>query len=167
MRNALVFVALVALLVAACAKKTQAPTAPPASAPAPTAAASPAASVVPLPLPTGQKTYTLTLNALNGSNESGTATITDVVSGPNMHSLKIQVVLSNAPAGVKQPVNLYNGACPPKTAPSVFLEPAVDGKMSHELGGFGIENLKGLSIAVWPSEDLTKGNYVSCGEIKS
>ena len=165
MRNGLIFAALVALILAGCAKKT-APTAPPASAPAPEAAASTAATVAPLPLPTGQKTSTVTLNALNGSNESGTATITDAVSGPNMHTSTIQVVLSNAPAGVKQPVNLYNGTCPPKTAPSVFLEPAVGGKMSHELGGFGLENLKGLSIAVWSSEDMTKGNYVSCGEIK-
>jgi hypothetical protein len=164
MRYAPLLIVVAMLSIAGCAKQSQPANTSGAMSAATEAASSEATMAAP---PAGGKVYTITLNPLNGSNESGTATITDVAGGGGIHTSTIQVTLVNAPAGVNQPVNLYKGPCPPTTLPSVFLEPEVNGKMSHDLGGFGISNLDGLAIAVWSTGDIAKGKYVTCGVIKA
>lgn len=54
-----------------------------------------------------QTPTTVTLNAQNGSNESGTATLTDLGNG----MVRVDVTVNGEPAGASQPMHIHKGTC--------------------------------------------------------
>ncbi|MBI4674929.1 MAG: CHRD domain-containing protein, partial [Chloroflexi bacterium] len=68
---------------------------------------------------------TVTLNPLNDSGESGTATLTDLGNG----KVKVEVTITGAPAGVVQPMHIHKGTCANLEAkPTYPLTSLTDGK---------------------------------------
>ena len=100
------------------------------------------------------------MNAQNGSNENGTATLTQQADG-------VQVVIALENATGSQPSHIHPGTC-------AKLDPAPKYPLSNTVDGKGTTVVKGVTIA-----DLLKGGfainvhkstsdlatYVSCGDI--
>ena len=106
MRATLILAAILALTLAGCAKKAEAPqgtTAPEegASAAAPAAQASGEAAA-------GAKVLKITLSALGGSNISGTATFTQAPDGP---ATRVLVALTGTSAATPLAAQLRSGTC--------------------------------------------------------
>ncbi len=105
---------------------------------------------------------TLPMAAENGSNESGTATLTQTAKG-----VHIAVDLKNAPAAA-QPTHIHPGTCTKlNPAPEYPLTSLTNGKSVTDLPGKKLSDLTGgkFSINVHKSSDDLK-TYVSCGLIK-
>lgn len=109
--------------------------------------------------PTG---ITVPMAAENGSNESGSATLTQTAKG-----VHIVVDLKNAPAQA-QPTHIHPGTCTKlNPAPEYPLTSLTNGKSVTDLAGKKLADLTGgkFSINVHKSADDLK-TYVSCGLIK-
>lgn len=107
-------------------------------------------------------TITVPMAAENGSNESGTATLTQTAKG-----VHIVVDLKNAPAEA-QPTHIHPGTCTKlNPAPEYPLTSLANGKSVTDLPGKKLADLTGgkFSINVHKSTDDLK-TYVSCGLIK-
>jgi hypothetical protein len=172
MKVAWVCVLMVPLIFAGCAKKSTVPE----STPAATEAATNSSAETTTAAPAGAgKTYTITLNAENGSTESGKATI---VTTPDAQ-YTISVSLSNLPAGAQQNAGLYNGSCATVTSPLTAevmqdisrwqtLGIVSSGKASQPEGNIamasGPNDLNGKAVVVILSSLDRK--VVSCGDIK-
>lgn len=106
---------------------------------------------------------TVDMKALNGSGETGTATVTQESDG-----VKVVVSLKNAPADA-QPTHIHIGTCGNiKAAPEYALESVTNGSSTTVVKGVSLDDLlKGhYAINVHKStSDL--GTYVSCGDIKA
>ena len=106
---------------------------------------------------------TVEMKALNGSNETGTATLTQETDG-----VKVVVSLKNAPAG-PQPTHIHIGTCGNiSAAPEYALVSVENGSSTSVVKGVTLDDLlkKQYAINVHKStSDL--GTYVSCGDIKS
>jgi hypothetical protein len=172
MKVAWVCAFILALIFVGCAKKSTVPEGTPAA----TEAATNASAETTTAAPAGAgKTYTITLNAENGSAESGKVTI---VTTPDAQ-YTISVSLSNLPAGAQQNVGLYNGLCATVTSPLPAgviqdisrwqtLGVVSSGKASQPEGNLamasGPNDLNGKAVVVIPSSLDRK--VVSCGDIK-
>jgi hypothetical protein len=106
---------------------------------------------------------TVDMKALNGSGETGTATLTQESDG-----VKVVVSLKNAPADA-QPTHIHIGTCGNiSKAPEYALVSLQNGSSTSVVKGVSLADLlKGhYAINVHKSaSDL--GTYVSCGDIKS
>jgi Cu/Zn superoxide dismutase len=106
---------------------------------------------------------TVDMKALNGSGETGSATLTQESGG-----VQVVVTLKNAPADA-QPTHIHIGTCGNiKAAPEYALESVVKGTSTTLVKGVSLADLlKGhYAINVHKStSDL--GTYVSCGDIKA
>lgn len=105
---------------------------------------------------------TVPMAAENGSNESGSATLTQTAKG-----VHIVVDLKNAPAQA-QPTHIHPGTCTKlNPAPEYPLTSLTNGKSVTDLSGKKLADLTGgkFSINVHKSADDLK-TYVSCGLIK-
>lgn len=106
------------------------------------------------------KPATVKLGALNGSGETGTATLT-----PEGDKTKVEVVLDGAPA-TAQPAHIHQGSCAkldPK--PKYPLENVVGGKSTTTLPvSLGTLTGGGYAINVHKSAQDVK-TYVACGDI--
>jgi hypothetical protein len=105
---------------------------------------------------------TVTLSALNGSGETGTATLTK--SGEKQTKVVLSVM--GAPAGVNQPVHIHKGTCAkldPK--PAFPLSPVVDGKSETTVNA-SLDSLQkdGYAINGHKSAQDVK-TYVFCGNV--
>jgi len=105
---------------------------------------------------------TVQMKALNGSNETGTAVVTQAADG-----LKVVVTLKNAPAGTPQPMHIHVGTCAKiNAAPEYPLASVVDGKSTSVVKGVKLADLLAAQYAInvhKSAKDIA--TYVSCGDI--
>jgi hypothetical protein len=108
------------------------------------------------------KTATVQLKAQNGSNESGTATITEM--GNN--EIQVVVNLSNGTT-VAQPAHIHKGTCANlNPTPQYPLTSLVDGKSTTTVKGTNLTDLTSEPYAVNVHKSATEAStYVSCGDI--
>jgi hypothetical protein len=99
---------------------------------------------------------------LNGSKQTGSATIKDVAGG-----VEVTVTLSNEPTGASQPAHIHKGTCGKlDPAPYKPLADVVGGTSTTTVSGITVADLKNGKYAINVHEsasNLTK--YVSCGDI--
>lgn len=107
------------------------------------------------------KTATVQLKAQNGSNETGTATITET--GNNQ--IEVTVSLSNAPADA-QPAHIHKGTCANlNPTPQYPLTSVTNGKSTTTVAT-NLTELTSQPYAVNVHKSATDvATYVSCGEI--
>jgi hypothetical protein len=103
------------------------------------------------------------MKALNGSNETGTATLTQQDDG-----VKVVVTLKNAPAAA-QPTHIHKGTCAKiNAAPEYPLTSVTNGTSTTVVKGVNLSDLLASDYAInvhKSNDDLA--TYVSCGDIKS
>ena len=120
------------------------------------------ASLAAAPTCATTSSLTVTMNALNGSGENGTATITQEANG-----IKVVVSLENAHGS--QPTHIHTGTCSNiNPAPEYALVNTVDGHGSSEVKGVKIDQFLARPYAInvhTSAADLA--SYVSCGDIKA
>ena len=104
---------------------------------------------------------TVQLKAQNGSNQSGTATLTDM--GNN--TTKVVVDLANSPAG-PQPLHIHDGTCANlNPTPKYPLTSLANGK-SETTVNVSLSALLAAPFAINAHKSTTEAAvYVSCGEI--
>jgi hypothetical protein len=105
-------------------------------------------------------TLTVTLNAQNGSGESGTATLTQMGA-----DVKVVIALKGAPA-TAQPAHIHDGTCASLKGVVYPLSNVVGGASTTTVKGLTIDKLLGGTYAINVHEsaaDLAK--YVACGNI--
>jgi len=121
------------------------------------------ASAFAAPATAATSAVTVTMKALNGSGEDGTATITQEADG-----IKVVVSLKNAPAAA-QPTHIHIGTCGNiNKAPEYGLVSLENGSSTSEVKGVTIDQLLAGHYAInvhKSADDL--GTYVSCGDIKA
>lgn len=105
---------------------------------------------------------TVTLNPLNDSGESGTATLTDLGNG----KVKVEVSVTGAPAGVVQPMHIHKGTCANLTAkPTYPLTSLTDGKSVTEIEA-SLADLQNGDFAINGHKSAQEASiYVYCGDI--
>jgi hypothetical protein len=104
------------------------------------------------------------LKALNGSGESGTATITKNLSG----QLVITLTLTGEPAGVHQPAHIHPGTCANvNPVPKAILTDVVDGKSVTMLPAPSTPPAGARAIVVHKGPGADANVYVACGDIPS
>ena len=104
---------------------------------------------------------TVTIEAQNGSNENGTATLTQMGD-----DVQVYVVLTGAPATTPQPAHVHEGTCADLKGPVYSLTNLVDGKSTTVLKGVTVDKLLGGTYAInvhASADDL--GKYVACGSL--
>jgi hypothetical protein len=108
------------------------------------------------------KTATVQLKAQNGSNETGTATITEV--GNNQ--IEVTVNLSNAPSEA-QPAHIHKGTCANlNPTPQYPLTSLASGKSTSTVDNTNLTELTSQPYAINVHKSATDvATYVSCGEI--
>jgi Cu/Zn superoxide dismutase len=108
------------------------------------------------------QTVTVSMKALNGSGENGTAVLTQQADG-----VKVVVALTGAPSGVAQPTHIHVGTCGNiNKAPEYALKNTVDGKGASAVPGITLAQLLKGKYAINVHKSGTElGTYVSCGNI--
>lgn len=105
--------------------------------------------------------HTITMNALNGSGQSGTATIKK--SGSN---LVITINLTGEPAGASEPAHIHPGSCAnPNPVPKAVLSPVVDGKSVSTIPKPTTHTEGARSILVHKGGGADMKVYVACGDL--
>lgn len=106
-------------------------------------------------------TITIKLGALNGSGETGTATLTQLASG-----VKVVVALENAPAAA-QPTHIHIGTCGNiNKAPEYPLVNTVNGAGTSTVAGVTIKQLLAGKYAINVHKStMDLATYVACGNI--
>lgn len=107
------------------------------------------------------QTVTVTMNALNKSGETGTATLTQVGNG-----VKVDITIKGAPA-TDQPTHIHPGTCAKlNPAPEAPLTPLSNGRSVTVLSGKKLSQFTGgkFAINIHKSTNDLK-TYVSCGVI--
>lgn len=104
----------------------------------------------------------VTLNAQNDSGQTGTATLTDLGNG----KIKVEVNVSNAPAGVPQPLHIHKGTCANlDPRPAFPLTNAVDGVSVTEIDAT-LAELQNGDYAINGHKSAAEASvYVFCGDI--
>jgi LPXTG-motif cell wall-anchored protein len=108
------------------------------------------------------KTATVQLKAMNGSNESGTATITETGS----NQIQVDVNLSNG-TSEPQPAHIHKGTCANLNPnPQYPLTNVVDGKSTTTVDATNLTSLTSESYAINVHKSAADvATYVSCGDI--
>ena len=103
---------------------------------------------------------TVPLKELNGSGETGTATLTDTKAG-----LKVVLSLKGAPAG-PQPAHINKGSCA-KLDPKPWypLTNVVNGKSTTVVKGVTIGEIIGKSAVNVHKSPTDIATYVACGDV--
>lgn len=106
---------------------------------------------------------TVTMNAQNGSGETGTATLTQTADG-----VQVVVSLTNAPA-TAQPAHIHPGTCATlNPAPQYPLTSVVSGKSTTVVKGVTLQSLTSGTFAINVHKSTSDlGTYVACGDIKA
>lgn len=108
------------------------------------------------------KPITVQMKALNGSNENGTAVVSQ--DGDN---LKVVIKLDNG-TDEAQPTHIHAGQCDNiNKAPEYPLEPTVGGKGTSIVKGVKLSDLTSGKFAINVHKSASDlGTYVSCGNIQ-
>ena len=105
---------------------------------------------------------TITMKALNGSGEDGTAVVTQTDAG-----LQVVISLKNAPKDTPQPTHIHAGNCGKiNAAPEYPLENTVNGKGTSVVKGVKLGDLMSGKYAInvhKSGDDLA--TYASCSNI--
>ncbi|MGB8965134.1 MAG: hypothetical protein WCB99_05795 [Candidatus Cybelea sp.] len=112
--------------------------------------------------PAGAATSTLkvTLDAQNGSGETGTATLTQVGS-----DVQVVIALKGAPT-TAQPAHIHNGVCSDLGGVVHPLSNVVNGSSTTTVKGVTIDGLLKQTSAINVHESAANlGKYVACGNI--
>ena len=106
---------------------------------------------------------TVTMNAQNGSGESGTATLTQTADG-----VQVVISLTNGPAAA-QPAHVHPGTCAKlNPAPQYPLTSVESGKSTTVVKGVTLQQLTSGTFAINVHKSTSDlGTYVSCGDIKA
>jgi hypothetical protein len=114
-----------------------------------------------LPAAAATNTLTVKMNALNGSGENGTATLTQQPKG-----VQVVIKLVNAPA-TAQPTHIHIGTCGNiKKAPEYPLNNTVNGSSTSVVSGVTIDQLLAGHYAINVHKSASDlATYVSCGNI--
>lgn len=105
---------------------------------------------------------TIKMNALNGSNQSGTAVLTQEPNG-----VKVVVKLDHA-GGTDEPTHIHLGTCKNiNKSPEYALLNTKDGQSQTTVPGITLAQILGKPYAVNVHKSLKDlATYVSCGDIK-
>lgn len=119
-----------------------------------------ASSTVAMAAPTS---ITIPMKALNGSNQIGTAVVTQQADG-----VKVVVSLKNASASA-EPTHIHVGTCAKiNAAPEYPLSNTVNGKSTSVVKGIKLADLLKSHYAINVHKSATEiATYVSCGDIAS
>ena len=106
---------------------------------------------------------TVTMNAQNGSGESGTATLTQTADG-----VQVVISISNGSAAA-QPAHVHPGTCVNlNPAPQYPLTSVQSGKSTTVIKGVTLQQLTSGTFAINVHKSTSDlGTYVSCGDIKA
>ena len=134
---------------------------PPANTPNPSGTTTPGAMETPAAIVEGD-TIKVAMNAQNGSNQSGSATVTDLGNG------MVNVVLDITGSGTTdpQPAHIHLGTCANLDPNPAFpLSNAVDGKSVTEISA-DFAGFTATQYAINVHKSATEAQtYVSCGDI--
>jgi hypothetical protein len=107
------------------------------------------------------KHITVVMQALNGSNQSGTATIARASGG----NLTVHIALTGEPAGVSEPAHIHPGTCANlNPIPKVVLSPVVDGNSVSTIPA-PTSTPGARAIVVHKGSGADEKIYVACGDI--
>jgi len=106
---------------------------------------------------------TVTINPLNDSKQSGTATITDVQGG-----VEVKVALTGEPDGASQPMHIHQGTCAKlNPAPDKALTNVINGASTTKVSGITTADLLKGTYAINVHDQQNLAHYVACGDITS
>ncbi|HXW51139.1 MAG TPA: hypothetical protein VEJ41_04040 [Candidatus Acidoferrales bacterium] len=112
----------------------------------------------------GAKQLSFDLKALNGSGESGTATIAPGADG----NLVVTINLTGEPAGASQPAHIHPGTCANlNPVPKTILSNVVGGKSVTTIPRPTTPVTGARSIVVHKGPGADMSTYVACGDIPS
>jgi hypothetical protein len=108
------------------------------------------------------KTITLSMKALNGSGEDGSAILTQTAEG-----VHVVIALNRAPDDA-QPTHIHIGTCGAiNRAPEYGLALTVNGKSDSIVKGIQLTDLMKAKYAINVHKSASDlGTYVSCGDIR-
>jgi Cu/Zn superoxide dismutase len=117
--------------------------------------------LMPSVISASSKHVTVTMNALNGSGQSGTATIARGKPG----NLTVTIDLNGEPAGASEPAHIHPGSCADlNPIPKVVLSPVVDGRSVTTIAA-PTSNPGARAIVVHKGTGADMKTYVACGDI--
>jgi hypothetical protein len=120
-----------------------------------------ALAVLPAASHASSKHITVTMNALNGSGQSGTATLTRASGG----HITVTIDLNGEPTGASEPAHIHPGTCANvNPVPKAVLSPVVDGRSVTTLPA-PTSNPGARSILVHKGTGADMKTYVACGDI--
>ena len=164
MKIALVCAAAIALSLAACSSNsssTSTNTAAPEASAMATQGAMTSSTGGSMMANMHAKTMTIVMKALNGSGESGTATLTAM--GPKT---RVNIGLKGENTTGDQPAHIHAGHCPDPGAVKYPLKNVVLGK-SNTVVGAPMASLTGGNMSINVHESAKNlARYVACGDIK-
>ncbi len=104
---------------------------------------------------------TVTLNTLNNSGQTGTATLTDAGNGQT----KVDVTINGEPTGADEPMHIHNGSCTNLGSIKYPLNDVIDGKSSTTINA-SLDSLQTGNLAINGHKSKTDmTTYIFCGEI--
>ena len=104
---------------------------------------------------------TVTMHALSGSGQSGSATLTS----PSGGHQTVTVDLSGEPKGASEPAHIHPGSCAKLgPVPKVALKPVVDGRSVTTIPALASKG-GSWAIAVHKGSMADMNIYLSCGDI--
>ena len=108
------------------------------------------------------KHLSVTMNALNSSGQSGTATISRASSG----HITVTIDLSGEPSGASEPAHIHPGTCANlDPVPKAVLSPVVDGRSVTTLPAPTSSSSGHRAIVVHKGTGADMKTYVACGDI--
>jgi Cu/Zn superoxide dismutase len=110
---------------------------------------------------TGSHTISITLTAVGGSGETGTAVIAE-----SAGNVQIRVVM-NHPVAPVQPIHIHPGTCTNSNPnPAYSLGVLSNGRVTTVLKGVSLHSLLGKYVINVHKSTAEMGTYVSCGAIR-
>ena len=111
--------------------------------------------------PPASASVTVQMNQLNGSGQTGTATLTQIGD-----KVSVSVHINGEPASASEPAHVHFGRCPViKAIPAYNVGPIVGGKAANVVDLNWKEINSGKYVLNVHESASQLGNYVSCGNI--
>jgi hypothetical protein len=107
------------------------------------------------------KHLSVTMNALNNSGQSGSATIARASGG----HITVTIDLNGEPSGASEPAHIHPGTCANlNPVPKAVLSPVVDGRSVTTLAA-PTSSTGNRAIVVHKGTGADMNTYVACGDI--
>ncbi len=109
-----------------------------------------------------QSTLQILLTEQNASGETGTASITDLGDG----TVRVDVVVNNAPEGVVQPLHIHEGTCANLNPAPAYPLQSVENGLSSTVVEVTLDDLLAAPYAINGHKSAEEASvYVFCGDI--